>query len=67
METFLLVIVLMLGDVEQHVAIIIPDEDTCYELRDAFIYAVQYTGVGQKNEQVVPMTVADVRCEIGEN
>lgn len=41
MKTWLLIIVLTIAiDVEQHVAIIVPDEETCEAMREMFVYAV---------------------------
>ena len=80
MKTFLLVIVLTLSEgVEQHVAIIMPDEATCEALRDAYVYAVD---IRKKSPPVegdgfedpfwkyqpdirTPINVDEVRCEQG--
>ena len=41
MKTWLLIIVLTLApNVEQHVAIIMPDEETCEAMRESYVYAV---------------------------
>jgi hypothetical protein len=80
MKTFLLVIVLTLSSgTEQYVAIIMPDEETCETLREAYVYAVD---VRNKFPRVVdgledpfwdldddirtPINVDEVRCEMHE-
>lgn len=81
MKTFLLVIVLTLSEgVEQHVAIIMPDEETCEALREAYVYAVDIRkGFPPVDEDGfedpfwkfqpyirTPINVDEVRCEQGE-
>ena len=64
MKTFLLVIVLTAGDapnVEQHVAVFMPDRETCERLADADVYAALMTleDDGERNQ----LTVEQVTCE----
>lgn len=75
MKTFLLVIVLTLAPgVEQHVAIIMPDEETCEALREAHVYAVDiridvpevingFADPFTEPDIRTPINVEEVRCE----
>jgi hypothetical protein len=75
MKTFLLVIILTLSEgVEQHVAIVMPDEETCEALRDAYVYAVDihsdvpevidgYADPFTDPDVRTPINVEEVRCE----
>ena len=75
MKTFLLVIVLTLAEgVDQHVAIVMPDEETCEALRDAYVYAVNididvpkvidgFADPFTDPDVRTPITVEEVRCE----
>ena len=82
METWLLAISLTVGSgAEQHVAIIMPDEETCEALRDAHVYAVDirkgfplvdedgYEDPFWKFQPYIrtPIDVDEVRCEQGES
>jgi hypothetical protein len=74
MKTFLLVIVLTLAPgVEQHVAIIMPDEETCEALRYAYVYAVdirkEFPLVDEDGQPYIrtPIDVDEVHCEQGES
>ena len=69
MKTFLLVIVLTLvSGTEQHVAIIMPDEETCEALRDAYVHAVEIQlGDIPANDVRLSINVDEVRCEQGES
>lgn len=63
MKTFLLVIVLTathVPDVEQHVAIITPDESTCIAMRDAYVYS---TMMNLTDDEHVVLNVEQVTCE----
>lgn len=58
MKTWLLIIVLLApSNVERHVAIIMPDEETCESIRELFVYAVDI-----QPPRRTPIPVDEVRC-----
>lgn len=76
MKTYLLVIVLgfnpsVLDQGETHVAVFMPDEDTCLELRDAYVHAVdiRWDPNGPQDafttldDDRTELSVVEVRCE----
>jgi hypothetical protein len=63
MKTWLLIIVLLApSNVEQHVAIIVPDEETCEAIREMFVYSV-LIDPGEEEDIRIPLTVDEVRCK----
>jgi len=69
MKTFLLVIILgfpgsEIETGETHVAIVMPDEETCEVLRDAYVHAVDIRWDPNEPHDVFT-TLQDVRQELG--
>jgi len=68
MNTFLLVIILSIPGIEQHIAIVMPDEETCHLIRGSFIYATLITkGETVEDDERMLIHVDEVRCEEGDD
>ena len=55
---YFLVIVLLTGDVEQHVAIEMPTAELCAQVQEQFTFGIAYHG-----ERKIASQVDEVRCE----
>ena len=55
---YFLVIVLLTGDVEQHVAIEMPSAEQCAQVQEYFTFGMAYHG-----ERKIASEVDEVRCE----